>query len=192
LKWQKKQTCYSNNWILFGFKGAGKTHFGKLMGAPFVDTDDLIEKKKALSIRQLVQQKGEPYFRHVEREVIAHLNVQKHIIAVGSGAVLHKQNLKNLQLLGKMIYLKCPKAILKKRMLCAPIPTYLDAQDPEGSFEKMYCTRISIYERIPSYILNLEGKTESEILEKLWQVINSATSSGSPPGENPTAKPLEL
>lgn len=168
------------NWILFGFKSVGKTHFGRLLGAkshiPFLDIDELIEKKAKLSIPGIVRKKGEQAFRKLEEEVITNLCVENHIISVGGGSVLCQNNLRHLQNLGKLIYLKGPKNLIKKRLLTPPLPSYLDPKDPEGSFEKMYCTRILKYETISSFTVHVGAKSEPEILEELWQVINSVTS----------------
>jgi shikimate kinase len=102
------------------------------------------------------------------------------VIAVGGGAVLDPENLIHLLRLGKMLYLKCPKEILKQR-------THSFFQD----FEKMYSIRKPKYETIPSTWIETEKKSEQEVLEAIWQVINLDKSSGSPHGENPMAKPLE-
>lgn len=183
------------NWILFGFKGSGKTHFGKLlaqkMGYPFIDTDELLEQKEGLLCREIVLQKGEAYFQKLEEEMITTLQVKNHVIAVGGRAVLQEKNLQALYALGPLFYLQCPKSIIKKRLLSSPpLPTFLDPKDPEASFEEIYCTRIAQYAKIYSIPIALEGKTEAEVVEILWQATNLATSSGSLPGENPMAKPL--
>lgn len=173
------------NWILFGFKGAGKSYFAKRLGLPYIDTDNLIEKKEQMSVRDLVLQKGEDYFRQVEKEIVVSLNVTKTIIAVGGRTVLDSENLAILQKLGTLIYLKCPKEVLKKRMLTPPLPTFLK----DTSFEKMYYERIPKYETIAAKWIELEGKTDKEIIEAIWQVINLEKSLASPHGASLTAKP---
>jgi len=175
------------NWILFGFKAAGKTYFGKQLNLPFIDTDILIEQIEKKSIREIVQQKGEIFFRYLEKKVIRELHVANHVFSVGGGAVLDPENLAHLQALGKMLYLKCPKEVLKERMLKST-PTFLDLKNLEYSFEKHYSTRISKYEKIPSILINLKDKTDTEILEELWQVINLEISFESLLGENLTVE----
>lgn len=182
------------NWILFGFKGVGKTHFGKLLakkiGCPFLDTDELIEQKEGLSCREIVLQKGEAYFQKLEETILTTLQVQNHVIAVGGRSVLNEKNLQALYRLGSLLYLQCPKLMIKKRLLSSsPLPTFLDPQNIDASFEEIYCTRISQYAKIHSIPIDLEGKTEAEVVDVLWQATNLAQSFGSPPGENLMAKP---
>ena len=176
------------NWILFGFKGVGKTYFGSRLGLPLIDTDQLIEERENRSIRELIKQKGELYFRECERQVVQTLCVANHIIAVGGGTVCDLENLKHLQALGTLIYLRRTKESVKEKLLTPPLPTFLENE----TFEKHYSTRIAKYERIPSIGIELDGKTDQAILEELWQVIKSAPFSGSLPGENHMAEPLAL
>lgn len=161
----------SLNWILFGFKGAGKTYYGSRLKLPFIDTDQLV----GMAPNEIPIEK----FRKLEKKVILSLDPTNTVISVGGGAVLDPENLAHLQKLGALIYLKCPKSILKTR----PLPNFV------SDFEEMYATRIKIYESIPATVIDLEGKTTQEVLEGLWQAINLETSSASQLGESPTEKP---
>ena len=59
-----------NNIVLCGFMGSGKTVVGgelaKIMGAKFVDTDELIEKEQGVAIKAIFAAHGEDYFRDLE------------------------------------------------------------------------------------------------------------------------------
>ena len=179
------------NWILCGFKGAGKTHFASKLALPFIDTDHLIEQKEGLSIRQIVQQKGHDSFRHMEEKLLSTLDVDDHIIAIGGGTLLSPVSVSHLKALGKLIFLNAPKTLIQKRLLSPPLPTFLDLQDLASSFEKMWSTRISEYERICDFKVDLDGKSDEHVVKELWRVINLERSFESLPGENLTAKQSE-
>jgi len=138
-----------------------------------------------MQVRDIVLQKGENYFREIEKEIVASLSVTETVIAVGGRTVLELENLNALQKLGTLVYLKCPKELLKKRLLVPPLPTFLK----NTTFEKMYYERKPKYETIPATWIELDGKTNQEVLEELWQVINLEKSLASPHGASPTAKP---
>lgn len=142
-----------------------------------------------MPIREFVEKEGETAFRTLERKVIEELEPNGHLISVGGGAVLDQHNLEKLQSLGPLLYLNCPKEILKKRLLADP-PTYFDPDDSEGSFERIYSQRIPIYEKIATYTVPVQG--EKETIGALWLAIRQATSSKSLHGGNPTAKRSEL
>lgn len=163
--------------ILFGFKGCGKTHFGKLVAKrlhiPFIDTDALIEQiyfkrfHTPLSCRQIALEKGDPFFRQLEKEIILSLKHGQNIIAVGGGAVLNPENAAHLKLLGKMVYLKADKEMIKKRMLSGILPSFIDPEDPDESFENMYQDRKEKYAAIEAKTIDLQSKTEKDVVEEL-------------------------
>jgi len=177
---------------LCGFKGCGKTYFGSKLGLPFLDTDHLIEQKEGRPIREIVQLKSLNFFRKAEERLLASLEVENHIIATGGGTVLSPVSVTHLKALGKLIFLNAPKSLIQKRLLSPPLPTFLDPNDPIGSFEKMWSTRITEYERICDFRLDLEGKSDEQVLEELWRVINLERSFASPHGENLMEKQSEL
>jgi len=174
------------NWILCGFKSCGKTYFGKKLGLPFIDIDDLIESEQQMPIRRIVLSKGMKYFRQIVQNTICNLHIENHIIAIGGGALENEKNRIHLQKLGTFIYLNCPKKVLKKRILTPPLPTFINSKK---TFDQIYSQRIPQYETLSSHQIQLENKTDAQVLEALWQVINLDRSFGSPLGESLTAKP---
>ena len=89
--------------------GSGKSTIGKLLNVEhftFVDTDEEIEKQCGCSIKELIQTKGEQYFRNLESKVIKEISAKNcQIIATGGGAILRKENVKNLKKNGKIFYI---------------------------------------------------------------------------------------
>jgi shikimate kinase len=141
-----------NNIILIGFKSCGKTTYGQKLaqeiGFHFIDTDVLISN----NCRDLYE--TDPFaFRRLEKQVIAALlEFHSCVIATGGGTILDSDNIAILKRLGKIIYLKVEKEIIKNRLLGGELPAFLDCHDPEGSFEKMYSERASLYENIADEI----------------------------------------
>ena len=67
------------NIVLIGMPGSGKSTVGNLLhvdGFEFIDTDAEVEKRCGCSIRELIQAKGETYFRNLETEVIRDVSSQ--------------------------------------------------------------------------------------------------------------------
>lgn len=79
---------------LIGLSGCGKTTYAKALSEklnrPLYDIDHLIEEKMGLSVREIFEQFGEPYFRQQEWTVFLEC-IQDHtaIIATGGGLVPH-------------------------------------------------------------------------------------------------------
>ncbi|HEX4839546.1 MAG TPA: shikimate kinase [Rhabdochlamydiaceae bacterium] len=143
-----------SNIILCGYKSCGKTTLGKKIaektGRHFIDTDDLVLKNCQLDNIEV--------FREIENGVIAALvDFQNCVIATGGGSVLAPENVVILKKLGKIFYLRVPKAVIKARLLyCGRLPTLLDPSRPEESFEEMYESRKDLYESIADHIVDSE------------------------------------
>lgn len=160
------------NLILCGFKGVGKSHFGKLLaeriGRPFIDTDKLLEERFFESCSLLMKSIGKNAFLSREGEVISSLRgVKNSVIALGGGTLINPLCVTHVLRLGKLVYLSLEKASVKKRLLKDPLPAFIDAQNPEASFEKMYLEREPLYEKLCSAKVHLEDASEIEILERL-------------------------
>lgn len=164
--------------ILFGFKKCGKTHFGKLLAEtlkfPFIDTDHLIEERHGKTCRTLALELGESSFRALEKEIIFSLNAfQAAVISLGGGAVLDPENRDYLTKSGCLVSLHIDKAVLKKRHLTGELPSFLDPQDPEGSFEKMYSMRKPIYDAISAIQVDVTEKSDTEVLNLIKEGLAS-------------------
>ncbi|CAN5423202.1 shikimate kinase [soil metagenome] len=82
--------------VLVGLMGAGKSTVGRRLAAklrlPFVDADNEIEAAAGMSIADIFDRFGEPYFRDGERRVIARLiDGRPKVIATGGGAFINEE-----------------------------------------------------------------------------------------------------
>ena len=97
------------NIVLIGMPGSGKSTVGRLLNVPgfeLIDTDAEIEKRCGCSIRQLIEEKGEKYFRDLESAVISDVSsAGQRIIATGGGAVLREENVRCLRRNGKLYFI---------------------------------------------------------------------------------------
>ena len=79
--------------ILIGPPGAGKSSVGKslsrLLKEDFIDTDTVIAEQEKQSIGEIFVDKGEPYFREVEEQVLLKQLVEHSgVLSLGGGAPL--------------------------------------------------------------------------------------------------------
>lgn len=165
------------NIILYGYKSSGKTTIGKALAKQlqwqFIDIDRIIETLhqnaggKKFPMHKIYELNSEK-FRLLEKQAVASLkDIENAVIATGGGSILNSENVKVLKKLGKLVYLKTPKNILKQRMLSGRLPAFLDTKDPEGSFEKMYLEREKTYTAIADIVIALDNKTNDEIIKEI-------------------------
>ena len=99
---------------LLGMRGAGKSSVGKLlarrMGVRFLELDELVEVEAGMSLAQIFELQGEPYYRRLEREALTRFfsGSEQAVLAVGGGIVTESET---FSLLGRQtvtIWLKAP------------------------------------------------------------------------------------
>jgi shikimate kinase len=90
------------NIALIGFMGTGKTSVGRLVADQlhfdFLDTDDVIQTQRGLSVTEIFSTDGEPAFRKLEQKLVAELAGRtKTVIATGGGLPTNPENLASLK-----------------------------------------------------------------------------------------------
>ena len=98
---------------LVGFMAAGKTSLARALGARLSwrveDIDELIEARERLTIADIFAQRGEPYFRVVERETLRLLLPLRHtIVATGGGTFADPENRAAINRDGLSVWLDVP------------------------------------------------------------------------------------
>ena len=107
--------------FLCGFMGCGKTTVGKLaakkLGCGFTDTDDLIVRTLDMTIPEIFAQKGEPFFRKTEAEIVKSLCGKKTVAACGGGAMLNPDTAKAARDSGSaVVFLDVPFEVCYERI----------------------------------------------------------------------------
>jgi shikimate kinase len=110
----------SRSIVLVGMMGAGKSSIGRRLagrlGIPFIDADTEIESAAGMTIPEIFEKHGEPYFRAGEARVIARLlDNGPQVLATGGGSVIDPQTRALIGEKGISIWLKADIDVLMKR-----------------------------------------------------------------------------
>ena len=155
---------------LVGFMGAGKTTVGRELAArldvPFFDLDELVEAAEKMSIKDIFAQRGEPYFRKRERDILRSTRYLEHaVIATGGGTFTFDENIQFIQSEGISVYLAAAYSLLRARIgdKAAERPLFRD----DVATHELYGNRVRYYRMCDLTIEMREEETPAEIVERL-------------------------
>jgi shikimate kinase len=157
--------------IFIGPMGSGKSTIGKAvanaLGLPFRDTDSIIEDLEELPVSQIFIDKGEEYFRAIEKKVLRdELLADGSILALGGGAPISVDAQSALKVSSApVIYLDISLASVAPRIgFNRDRPLLL--HNPRGQWQTLMEVRRPIYESIANIIIDVNGKTQKKIVEE--------------------------
>lgn len=121
--------------VLVGMMGSGKSSVGRRLAArldlPFHDADDEIESAAGMTISEIFERYGEPYFRAGERRVIARLLENgRCVIATGGGAFAEEETRALILERGITVWLDVPVPVLVERVARRSHRPLLNGRDP--------------------------------------------------------------
>jgi shikimate kinase len=165
--------------VLTGMMGSGKSAAGRLLarktGRPFTDSDAEIEMKTGITIPAVFARDGEPAFRQMEKEAIAHaLQNPRIILATGGGAVMDADTRLHLRQNAFCIYLQAAPQTLFDRVKGDTNRPLLQTPDPLETLTRLLADREPFY-RMADLTIPTDGKTPQEtadaILEQLQKIL---------------------
>jgi len=167
--------------VLLGYMGCGKStianRLSKITNIPYVDLDKSIEERTNLSINDIFEQRGEIYFRKLEREVfIELLNAPDNlIIGLGGGTPCYANNhelLKGDNILS--VYLKASVDTLFERLVSNKSKRPLIANKTDDEMKEFIAKHLfdrSFYYNQAQYKVAIDGKSKDETTEDILAIL---------------------
>ena len=162
--------------ILIGPMGSGKTTIGQLLASeleiPFRDTDHVIEEKSGKSVSDIFLEDGEDEFRILEKKVLRdELLSDDTVLALGGGAPISIDAQSALRAIASpVVYLDISLATVAPRIgFNRDRPLLL--HNPRGQWQTLMETRRPIYESIADTVIDVNDKSESEIVSLILEVV---------------------
>ncbi|NVO54986.1 shikimate kinase [Rhodobacteraceae bacterium B1Z28] len=136
--------------VLVGMMGAGKTAVGRALaarlGVPFLDSDAEIESAANMTIPEIFERDGEPFFRAKESQVIGRLlDEEKGILSTGGGAFLSEGNRQMISDRGASVWLRADLTVLWNRVRHKDTRPLLRTANPHATLKALYETRVPVY-----------------------------------------------
>jgi len=156
--------------VLVGMMGSGKSSIGRrLAGAlaiPFVDADTEIEKAAGMSIPDIFESHGEPYFRAGEARVIARLlEGGPRVLATGGGAFMNEQTRALIRARGVSVWLKADLDVLVRRVRRRSDRPLLKDGDAAATLERLLAERDPVYAQADVTVLSRDVPHDAIVAE---------------------------
>jgi shikimate kinase len=164
------------NIILMGYRCTGKTSAGRslagLLGVPFRDTDEMVERRTGLTIPRIVAEGGWSAFRAAEAAVIRQLaGTDRSVIALGGGAVLDTRNVEHLQANGYFVWLSADAETIAARMerdaASGSERPSLTGESSLGEMRAVMAEREPLYRRLADLVVDTAGIETEHVAEAI-------------------------
>jgi shikimate kinase len=162
--------------VLVGMMGAGKTAVGtsaaRMLGVPFLDQDEEIERAANRSIAEIFRHDGEAFFRQKETQVLGRLlQGPTGILSTGGGAFLREENRALIARHGVAVWLKADLDLLWARVRHRTTRPLLKTPDPYGTLKALYEARVPVYALAPIHVQTSAGYTVEDTARALIKAI---------------------
>lgn len=163
------------NIYLVGFMATGKTAVGrelaKRLNKEFLDLDDLIEKKENIRIVDVFKEKGEPYFRKIESQVVKEVSQKSDlVVGCGGGAIVNEENLAILKNSGLIICLRADIDTILERSRATEQRPLLNVGDPQGRIKDLLKQREPFYNK-SDHIIDTTDLDINGVVDKIISIL---------------------
>ena len=157
--------------------GVGKSTIGKKLAKKlklkFIDIDQIIEKKEKRTIKEIFENKGEGYFRKIEKRIsLEELKKSNAVIALGGGAFMDSSIRKEAKNLSVSFWLDLglrPLLIRLKNVKKRPL---LNQNNLEESVNKIYSERKKIYNK-SDFKIKFNLKNADQIVDRIIKLYEN-------------------
>jgi shikimate kinase len=173
--------------VLVGMMGVGKSTVGRRLaarlGPPFVDADTEIEAAHAgMTIPEIFEIHGEPYFRDGEARVIARLlEGGPAVLATGGGAFMREETRRRIREKAISVWLKADADVILRRVRRRADRPLLQTADPAATIDRLIAEREPIYQHADLTIWSRDVPHE-KIVEECLDALHGRLCGGDSAG----------
>ena len=157
------------NIVLIGMPGAGKSTVGvilaKVLGYHFIDSDLLIQEREQCLLKDIIDRDGLDGLIAIEEQVNSEINTEHTVIATGGSVIYGSKAMEHLRNIGIVVYIRLSYETIDERLdnIKQRGVVFREGQ----TLQSLYEERCPLYEKYAHLIIDAEGLTMEEVMEKI-------------------------
>jgi len=159
----------SENLILIGMPGAGKSTLGVLLAKTlvrnFIDSDVMIQASEGKRLQEIIAQQGLNAFLDLESDYVCGLEISGAVIATGGSVVNRPASMAHLARLGKIIYLDVLFKTLEQRI--GDLDSRGVARKPGQSLADLFEEREPLYRKYGQLTVNCSNDSHDTSIKNI-------------------------
>ncbi len=165
---------------LIGYMGAGKSALGQQLAEelnlPWLDLDTSIERASGYSITETILDKGELFFRKLEREQLLETLIKpEFVLSTGGGTPCYYDNIDLMNKHSVTVYLSYSVMELYERLdghqADRPLIAHLEGDSLRDYIGKHLFEREAFYEKA-TFTVKAGNKTRVEIVNEIRELVS--------------------
>ena len=169
----------AKNIYMVGFMGVGKTTVGKIVAGKlnrkFVEMDEIIAKNEKMAIVDIFTQKGEPYFRMKENDLLGDLSKKADlVVSCGGGLICNEDNAKVMKDTGVVFNLRATPQTIYARTKQFKNRPLLNVDNPMEEIRKLLNQRAPHYAKT-DYAIDTDDLSPQEVASVIIDFVKKRT-----------------
>lgn len=164
------------NIVLIGMPGAGKSTVGvvlaKILGYSFMDSDLLIQNQEGDILQHLIEKHGIDGFLAIENQVNRDISVKRTVIATGGSVCYCDEALQTMGSHSLRVYIRVSYEALEKRLGSLLERGVVIRKG--ATLKDLYDERTPLYEKYADLIIDVDGLTIAQAVEKMSKEVKAA------------------
>jgi len=169
------------NLVLIGYRGTGKSHVARLLARslsmPIISLDAEIVREAGLSIPQIVEKHGWPWFRDLEAELTKRYSQRDgQILDTGGGVILREDNVTHLRSNGRVFWLQASVEVIVGRIQKGTErPALVDGKTFTEEVKEVLAERLPLYDAAADFSIDTDNQNPKAVAREVARLFREGS-----------------
>jgi shikimate kinase len=174
-----KKVKLEQNIFMIGFMGSGKSsvslQLADMTNAPKAEMDQILVDREGMTIAEIFAQKGEPYFREQETELLKEFGkTGPQIVSCGGGVVMKDVNVEEMKKSGVIVCLTATPDVIYERVKDSRERPILNGNMNVEYIAELMEARRPFYEKATNIMIDTSHMRIDQVAEAVLEAVVQA------------------